>query len=325
MKRSLFFLAMLLVLCLCYNQSAAQRKVTPIESTDELRILTKEELKELQKQERMRFLRTDSLTLDSLRRDSIERAKKKVVRPKFMNVTVGLNLWDPLMRALGQKHGGGEVWASLNIRNRFIPVVEVGVGMANDTPDGANFTYKSDLAVYGKVGMNYNFMFAKDPKYLLYGGLRFAASAFRYDITDVHIDNGYWTGTDKTYSLLDQSSSALWMEAVAGIQVEIVKNLSLGWSVRYNFPLKIKDLPQSRPWYIPGYGTRGNPLHMTLSVSYSLPLHKEKKAPATDAGPEIPLPPAVEEKPDEEIVIPNREERVQPPKEGTTKLTETEE
>ena len=124
--------------------------------------------------------------------------------------------------------------------------------------------------------MNYNFMATKDPKYQLYAGIRFAGTSFHYDITDITVDNGYWHDSPSRFEIVDQHSSAIWGEFVLGIQVEIVKNFSLGWAVRYNFPFSIKDTPNSRPWYIPGYGTRDNPLNISLSASYTLPFHKRR-------------------------------------------------
>ena len=101
-------LAVIAVLLLTIVVAVAQRKVTPVASTDELKPVTKEELKEIRRQEKLKFLRTDSLTLDSLRRDSIERASKRVYRPTLMGVTLGVNFWGPLMRALGQDYGDGD-------------------------------------------------------------------------------------------------------------------------------------------------------------------------------------------------------------------------
>ena len=209
-------LAVIAVLLLTLVVAVAQRKVTPVASTDELKPVTKEELKEIRRQEKLKFLRTDSLTLDSLRRDSIERASKRVYRPTLMGVTLGVNFWGPLMRALGQDYGDGDVWAAVNIRNRYIPVVEVGFGQADCSPEDGNFTYKSKLALYGKIGMNYNFLYAKDPKYQLYAGVRFAASKFNYDVTGITVDNGYWGKDPSTFDLRGQSSSAFWGEAVVG-------------------------------------------------------------------------------------------------------------
>lgn len=216
-------LAVIAVLLLTLVVAVAQRKVTPVASTDELKPVTKEELKEIRRQEKLKFLRTDSLTLDSLRRDSIERASKRVYRPTLMGVTLGVNFWGPLMRALGQDYGDGDVWAAVNIRNRYIPVAEVGFGQADCSPEDGNFTYKSKLALYGKIGMNYNFLYAKDPKYQLYAGVRFAASKFNYDVTGITVDNGYWGKDPSTFDLRGQSSSAFWGEAVVGIQVELFK------------------------------------------------------------------------------------------------------
>lgn len=290
---------MVLLLLAVVMTAAAQRKVTPVASTDELKPVTKEELKELKRQEKLRFLRTDSLTLDSLRRDSIERASKRVDRPTLMGATVGVNFWGPLMRALGQDYGDCDVWLAVNIKNRFIPVAEVGFGVADCQPDDGNFTYKGKLALYGKIGMNYNFMFAKDPKYQLYAGVRFAASKFKYDVTGISVGNGYWGKDESTFDLRGQNSSAFWAEAVVGIQVTLFKNFSMGWAVRYGLPFSVKDLPNSRPYYIPGYGVRDNHLNVSLSVAYTLPLGKRKEKKPVEPKPEDPL---------DNIIVPERQE-----------------
>ncbi len=96
--------------------------------------------------------------------------------------------------------------------------------------------------------MNYNFLYAKDPKYQLYAGVRFAASKFNYG-SGITVDNGYWGKDPSTFDLRGQSSSAFWGEAVVGIQVELFKNFSMGWSVRYNFPFSVKDSPNSAVLY----------------------------------------------------------------------------
>ncbi len=292
----------------------AQRKVTPVNTSDELKIITKEELKEMRKRAKAEQLYADSLTRDSLRLDSIEKAKK-VKRPLFMSVSVGANIWDPFMRALGTDHGGGGVWGMLNLKNRFLPMVELGFGMANSTPDDGNFTYKSNPAFYGKIGVNYNFMYNKDPKYLFYLGFRAGWSAFKYDITNVTVSDGYW-GNDRHFEITGQSSHATWGELLLGLQVGLYKNFSMGWSVSYNFMFNLKDNESSRPWYIPGFGTRNTKLNISLSLIYTLPLHKEDDEKAknvvdgTAIAPTNGNPAAT--------VIPERTERVKDPEQTST-------
>ena len=74
----------------------------------------------------------------------------------------------------------------------------------------------------------------------------------------------------------------------------------MGWSVRYNFPFSVKDSPNSRPYYIPGYGVRDNHLNVSLSVAYTLPLHRDK-----------PKKEVLQPKPDavvDDVVVPERKE-----------------
>ena len=315
MRRFAFLLIMIVAAsALLFDLAQAQRRVTPVESPDELKMVNKEELKKIKQQAVAKFMRTDSLTLDSLRRDSIEKVTKKVKRPTLMDISAGVDIWEPLMRAFGQDYGGGGLWVSLNIKNRFIPIAEFGLGYANATPDDGNFTYKTNLAFYGRIGMNYNFLASKDPRYQLFAGLRFAGSSFSYDITNVRVGNGYWGESSSRFDILDQKSSAVWGEFVLGIKVELFRNFCMGWTVRYNFPFSIKDTPNSRPWYIPGYGTRNNHLNVSLSLAYTIPLHKERKEKA-----ETPvITPEDMIQPVDTVTVPERHDRVTTPRRNLT-------
>ena len=293
--------ATLIALLCFFALSAQQRHVTPIDSSEDLRPVTKEELEQLREQNRLRSMRRDSLTIDSLRRDSIEKAAKKTNHPTLYAIQAGVNFWGPLMRALGQNFGEGDVWVALNLKNRFIPTLALGLGSAKCSPDDGNFTYKGKTSFYGKIGLNYNFMYNKDPKYQLYAGLHLGYSSFKYDITDISVANGYWA-QDKHFSILNQKSNATWGEFVVGINVELAKHISMGWAVHYNMMFNVKDLPESRPYYVPGYGKRNNNLNVSLSLSYTIPLHQKRKSP-TPANPANPATPATSE---EDIDVPER-------------------
>ena len=47
--------------------------------------------------------------------------------PLFHSLAVGVNLWDPVMRAFGQHYGLADAWLELSIHNRYNPVVELGL------------------------------------------------------------------------------------------------------------------------------------------------------------------------------------------------------
>ena len=87
--------------------------------------------------------------------------ESKLKYPLLDDVTIGLNVWDPIVRAFGGDHGLVDIWAELSLYNRIKPVIELGIGQARHIPADSSYTYKSNVAPYFKVGVNYNFLFNK--------------------------------------------------------------------------------------------------------------------------------------------------------------------
>lgn len=198
---------------------------------------------------------------------------KKMIYPLIHSVSAGVNIWDAGMRALGQKYGIGSVWAWLSLHNRYMPSVEIGLSSASDTPDDANFTFKSPLAPYFKIGMNYNFLYNSTPDYQLYAGVRYGFTPFRYSVDNVTVDEGYWDDPSH-FSIPSRSATAGWFEILLGIKVKIAGNVSMGWTVGYHSILHESAAPYGKPMIIPGFGKRGNSLTAGLSVIYTLPINK---------------------------------------------------
>ena len=126
-----------------------------------------------------------------------------------------MNVWDPIMRALGQKYGLGDVWAELSMHNRYFPFLAIGVGNINDTPVDKNYTFKSPVAPYFKLGGSYNFFYNSNPDYRLQMGLRYGFSTYKWSVLDVTVDEGYWNAPTN-YSLKDLSNTAGYLEVTFG-------------------------------------------------------------------------------------------------------------
>lgn len=223
--------------------------------------------------------------------DTVKKAKSGPVYPLLHSVSFGANFFDGVMLLAGQKHASIDLWASLSLHNWFEPVVELGIGFADNKPEEGNFHYKGKPSFYGKIGINYNFLYKSNPDYQVYFGLRGGFSSFSYDITDITINSPYWDQSNK-FSIIGQKAHAVYGEVLGGIKVKLWKNISMGWSARYKFKGKVKNGSNSTPWFIPGYGTR--PLSATFSIIYTLPLNKDKKEkviPAEDGS--VPADPAV--------------------------------
>ncbi len=212
------------------------------------------------------------------RKDSLRRIYKHY--PLLTDVSIGINFAEPLFMAFGQTYASADLNATLNMWNRLQPVIELGMGWAKSSPDGMNFTYKGKPSPYFKVGANYNFLFKNSPDYQAFAGVRLGFSPFSYDVTGARYLNSYWK-EEIGFDITGEHSNALWGEAGLGLKVKIINQLSLGWMIRYHGIFKYRKNDNSSPWFIPGYGPRGSSLGFSLSVSYTLPLHRDQAAAST--------------------------------------------
>lgn len=262
----------------------AQRRVTPVtpssptvpvkkkkdKKEDEVDLSTYVEMKD----DKGNVFLMDTITGKEYVDSAALKKKTQINYPKFHALTMGVDVWDPVMRLIGQKYGGTEVWAELSLYNRFKPVVEIGLGAANDTPEDGNYTYKTPLTPYFRLGMNYNFLFGKTDDYQFHGGLRYGFSSFSYGVNNVTMDAGYWN-EPSVFDLPSQKSNVGYFQIVAGLKVRIVDNLFLGWSFKYSHILHESKNTYGQPWYIPGFGTRGSAVTGAFSVMYTIPLSKK--------------------------------------------------
>ena len=213
----------------------------------------------------------------------------KMINPLMFSASVGVDIWDPLMRIFGQSYGLVGFSAELNLHNRYIPVVEVGLGNANSTPTNQNYTYHVGISPYFRVGANYNFLYNSNPDYQFVAGLRYGWTRFSYQLRDVSISDPYW-GESQTVDFPTQTSSVSYLNVIFGLRVKIWKPISMGWNVRFRAILHETEQPGGKPWYIPGYGSRNGIITGSFSIFYTFSFGGKKKT-------EAPLPPGFEVEP----------------------------
>ena len=212
-------------------------------------------------------------------KDSLRRVYKRY--PRLTDLSIGINLAEPLFMAFGQSYASADVNATLNMWNRIQPTLELGLGWANKSPDDMNFTYKGKPSPYFKVGANYNFLFKNTPDYQVFLGVRLGYSTFSYDVADVRYVNSYWN-EDIPYAIKGERSHALWGEAGVGLKVKLFGHLAMGWMIRYHGIFDYGKNANSKPWFIPGYGPRGSSLGLSLGIFYTPPLHRETTVSGSD-------------------------------------------
>ncbi len=174
--------------------------------------------------------------------------------PLFSGVSVSADLAGAIL-AVSTAYGQYEAACRVNLKGRYFPVVEVGMGVSDHTDETTSIHYKT-RAPYFRIGCDYNF--AKDLRSgnRIFGGLRYGHSSFDYDLDGPAIvDPVYGTSTPFAYSGLKGSSH--WLDFVFGLEAKIWSFFHLGWSMRYRVPLSNKASEIGDAWYVPGYGRSG--------------------------------------------------------------------
>lgn len=199
--------------------------------------------------------------------DTVKKVSPASPWPIYNGVTVGFNFFDLAMKIAKQSYTSLDFNAAVSIRNWIFPTLEAGLGFSNTREDGTSLVYRTHPSPYIKIGLDYNFLYKGTPDYIAGIGVRCGWARPSYEITGGTTTSSYWDQTSE-FNIYNQSVNAWFGEALATVKVKIWQRLSLGWSIRYRFKMKIPDASHSTPWFIPGYG--GNsPLTATFSIMYT--------------------------------------------------------
>lgn len=195
----------------------------------------------------------------------------------FQGLYIGTEIASPIhYHVFGSKSLTYEVQLQANLLNRFLPIVELGVGKKEETDENTH-NYFHTRAPYGRIGMDYNIMYNKPylPGYL-YGGIRVGMSKFKYDVSaPTMVDPNYGGLNTQPIHFTDQESHASWLELLLGVRTEIIDNLYMGWCLRYKARLRQTVMENATPDFIPGYGNNASTgFFFTYNLIYHLPFFR---------------------------------------------------
>ena len=199
--------------------------------------------------------------------------EEKATVPLYQGTYVGLDVFGLGSKIFGSDFTSAEVSVEVNLKNRFIPIVEIGYGHTDTTDDETNIHYKAS-APYFRIGMNYNILFKKPhlPGYA-YGGIRYGFTSFTYDVDGPAMVDPTWGNITVPFTYNGVKSNVGWVELVGGLTTKVYKNFYMGLSVRYRVRTSMKKTENTEPWYIPGFGkNKANHFALgTYSLIYKLP------------------------------------------------------
>ena len=188
--------------------------------------------------------------------------------PLFRGVAVSIDLVGPVQRAISD-YGQYEAALRLNLKDRYFPIVELGIGSADYEDAVTGITFKTS-APYGRVGCDFNILKNKHDDYRLYLGARYAFSSYKYDLSNPGVEDPVYGG-EASWGAKDVKGSQHWIEAVAGVDAKLTGWLHLGWSVRYRGRISQKSGDIGEAWYVPGFGKNGSSkLGITFNVGIEI-------------------------------------------------------
>lgn len=191
-------------------------------------------------------------------------------QPWFQGISVEYDVASLVLSAISKESYSTEAAVKLNIRNKYFPVVELGVAGAEKTSHN-DYRFKTN-GVFGRIGMDYNLLKPiENPAFQRYFfvGARLGLSPYTYDVTNVIIKDDYWGG-ETVRDFYGEKTTSVWVEILAGIRVEIFNNIYMGWTVRNKILFGQDNATGVTPWYIPGLGKRsGGHWAFNYSIGYS--------------------------------------------------------
>jgi hypothetical protein len=161
-----------------------------------------------------------------------------------------------LIQKMVSDYGQYEAGVRINLKGKYFPVIELGIGEASHTNIVTQTSYDTS-APYGKIGMDFNIMKNKNDIYRVYVGLRYAYTNFKFDIEHEDLTDPVWGGTTPFVGH-DIKANYHWAELLAGVDAKIWGPLHMGWSARYRRRLKYDNGDFGNVWYVPGFGKQGS-------------------------------------------------------------------
>jgi hypothetical protein len=180
-----------------------------------------------------------------------------------------------LYMLFSEKRGFFEAEADIDI-DRFFLVANYG--LSSFRLDESTYRYEN-TGSYLRFGADFNLMHDDPNNNITFIGLRYASASFSdkldYNTQAVIQTETGWPNTVETVS--NDRLRAGWLEMDAGIKIRVVKQLYLGFTVRYKLFLKVTGQETMRPYFVPGFGKNigASAFGFNYYVSYRLPFRKK--------------------------------------------------
>ncbi len=198
--------------------------------------------------------------------------------PKTYGLRIGADIIKPILSFTEDNFRGIEIVADYRLKTHLFVAAETGYTDKKIEEDNFNHTVKGS---YIKAGLNYNFFNNwLDMDNELYIGFRYGFGLFsnRLNNYTVFQQGDFFEPRTVNTSTTFNNLTSHWVEAVAGIKVEVFKNVYLGIMINVNKIIATNNPANFKNTYTPGFGAitqNGSGSNINYTISYRIPLFKK--------------------------------------------------
>jgi len=193
-------------------------------------------------------------------------------------LALSFDVTQPFINHYSSYREGYEFALDYYLHKELYLVLEGGWGSAH-----VNYTdlaYNSKNSYYA-FGINKSLISRLVPNDwdMVFMGVRLAAAPIERTAGTYTVVDSFWGSSSGT--IPPKNFLGVWAEITAGVRLELVKGLCVGWNIRGKFMLNGKSFADLPPVYIAGYGKgdKGSTFDFNFYLTYALRWKKEHSLP----------------------------------------------
>jgi hypothetical protein len=200
------------------------------------------------------------------------------------SIRFGLDIYKTILSQTDENYKGIEFVGDIKVWKDIYAAVEIGNETKTKQSEQINFTTSG---TYLKIGIDYNmYKNWKGMNNMVYVGLRVANSIHEQNVNSytIYDQNRFWKEKETLNGFTTgtrEGLNASWIEIVAGMKAQVLKNVYMGFSIRFNRlstnkkPLNFDNL------FIPGFNNKTDEnifgAGFNYSITYNIPFIYRKK------------------------------------------------
>ena len=208
---------------------------------------------------------------------SQEKAKDTIKYKDRYGLRVGVDVFQPVYSFIDKDRKGLEFVGDYRITKRFFIAAELGFSEATTKEDYFEFYTNGQ---YIKAGADFNaYKNWIGMENMIVVGLRYAFSNFNQTLNEYTINaDPFLPNQTITTPVTYEGLNAQWIELVLGLKAEILHNVFMGFSFRWNQMIASKEPENFKNLYVPGFNKvylNNNGFGFNYTISYLIPLYRK--------------------------------------------------